>query len=189
MPERRLHLRLLIPQRIERIDLVWSPTLLGADKLGLPKKPYAVATVRFRNRASQMVIFPSRDSARVLKLGPETKLQRGLWRGTIWGVIKSVWETLLGLSSQQLRNEPSPPASAALAVEHFYKIWSASCLSFPLTNCPHSFRMLWSGYPARETSAGVGQGVSSSFVCWPPSQITLTGSQLMSARALGINDR
>jgi hypothetical protein len=73
-PERRLQLRLLIAQRIERIDLVWSSTILGADKLGLPEKPYAVATVRFRNGASQMVVFPSRESARVLKLGAMTKL-------------------------------------------------------------------------------------------------------------------
>jgi hypothetical protein len=73
-PERRLQLRLLIAQRIERIDLVWSPTMLGADKLGLPKKPYAVATVRFRNGASQMVVFPSRESARVLKLGRKNML-------------------------------------------------------------------------------------------------------------------
>jgi hypothetical protein len=69
-----LQLRLLIAQRIERIDLVWSPTLPGADKLGLPKKPYAVPTVRFRNGASQMVVFPSRESARVLKLGRKTIL-------------------------------------------------------------------------------------------------------------------
>ena len=73
-PERRLQLRLLIAQRIERIDLVWSPTVLGADKLGLPKKPYAVATVRFRNGASQTVVFPTRESALVLKLGRKTML-------------------------------------------------------------------------------------------------------------------
>src|SRR4029077_20002245 len=58
-PERRTKLRLLIAQRIERIDLVWSPTILGADKLGLPKKPY---------------VFLSRKSARVLKLGRKTML-------------------------------------------------------------------------------------------------------------------
>ena len=73
-PERRLHLRVLIAQRIERIDLVWSPTILGADKLGLPERPYALAIVRFRNGASQVVVFPSSKSAQVLKLGPETKL-------------------------------------------------------------------------------------------------------------------
>ena len=73
-PERRLQLRVLIAQRIERIDLVWSPTILGAGNIGSPEKPYALATVRFRNGASQMVIFHSREKAQVLKLGPETKL-------------------------------------------------------------------------------------------------------------------
>jgi hypothetical protein len=73
-PERRLRLRMLIAQRIERIDLVWSPTIFGAENIGSPEKPFAVATVRFRNGASQMVVFPSSKSAQVLKLGPETKL-------------------------------------------------------------------------------------------------------------------
>jgi hypothetical protein len=68
-PERRTKLRLLIAQRIERIDLVWSPTILGAEKIGWPEKPYALATVRFRNGAQQMVVFLSRERAQVLKLG------------------------------------------------------------------------------------------------------------------------
>jgi hypothetical protein len=46
-----------------------SPTIQGADKLGLPKKPYAVATARIRNGASQMVVFLSRERAQVLNLG------------------------------------------------------------------------------------------------------------------------
>jgi hypothetical protein len=73
-PERRTKLRLLIAQRIERIDLVWSPTMLGAGNIGSPEKPYALATVRFRNGASQMVIFHSKKKAQVLELGPMTML-------------------------------------------------------------------------------------------------------------------
>jgi hypothetical protein len=68
-PERRTKLRLLIAQRIEQIDLVWSPTILGAEKIGLPEKPYALATVLFRNGARQMVVFLSRERAQVLMLG------------------------------------------------------------------------------------------------------------------------
>jgi hypothetical protein len=73
-PERRLQLRVLIAQRIERIDLVWSPTILGAGNISSPEKPYALATVRFRNGASQMVIFHSNKKAQVLELGPMTML-------------------------------------------------------------------------------------------------------------------
>lgn len=65
---------MLIAQRIERIDLVWSPTMLRAEKIGFPEKPYALATVRFRNGAQQMVVFLSRESARVLNLGRKTML-------------------------------------------------------------------------------------------------------------------
>jgi hypothetical protein len=62
---------MLIAQRIERIDLVWSPTIPGAENIGSPEKPFAVATVRFRNGASQIEIFHSRKRAQVLK-GPWT---------------------------------------------------------------------------------------------------------------------
>jgi len=78
-------LRLLIAQRIERIDQIWSATILGADKFGMPEKPYAVATVRFRNGASQMVVFPTRESARVLKLGQKDNAITGRVAWNNWG--------------------------------------------------------------------------------------------------------
>ena len=48
---------------------------------------------------------------------------------------------------------PLLPGQAALAVGQSYKIWSASCLSLPLTNCLRSFRMLWPGFRTLEKRA------------------------------------
>jgi hypothetical protein len=51
-----------------KIVIAPKPTLLSA------KPRPGTQTVPFRNGAFQMVIFPSRESALVLKLGPKTLL-------------------------------------------------------------------------------------------------------------------
>jgi hypothetical protein len=64
--ESRTRLRLEIAKRITKIDLSFGPNLLGAALINLPEKPFAIATIHFRNGVFKLIVFPTPDKGVVL---------------------------------------------------------------------------------------------------------------------------